>query len=154
MPLPFSASLSNRIYLENRNQVLLEQAWPCLSAWGRRVRVVLPRTRVKKGLLKRHLPFLGVSFNLGCGNDSLRRMVYCRSCKNLADGSQLHTSRLHDHGLGPPNVRSPLVPPNSGQSKSEPSPYPTLHPVSSSSPIQQPARLFTQRLSVSFLFRL
>lgn len=92
VPSPF------RIYLENRNQVLLEQAGPSLSAWGRSVKMVLPRTRVQRGLPKRRLPFPGISFNLGCWNDSLRRMVYCRGCKNLADGSQLHTSRLQDHG--------------------------------------------------------
>lgn len=67
VPPPFSASLSDRIYLENRNQVLLEQAGPCLPTWGRRVKVVLPRTRVQRGLPKRLLPFPGISFNLGSG---------------------------------------------------------------------------------------
>lgn len=45
--------------------------------------VVLPGTRVLRGLPRRLLPISGALFYLGCWNDSLRRAVFFKGRENL-----------------------------------------------------------------------
>lgn len=106
--------------------------------------VVLPGTRVLRGLPRRLLPISGALFYLGCWNDSLRRVVFFKCRENLMVPRSTPPDLMTTTGV---HLGSDI--PQSLQVREGPDLTPHFIQPICQAPFQQLARLFTQLLSLS-----